>query len=497
MNRTRGYCTVNLSWDSFPWPNSLAPSFGAPDLSIGAFFERLESAGVNRLRVKLTGDNSVTGGGGTSFEPRRGQFNDWNGRAQDIVAAARDHGVSFHAIPFDNTEFRNGWADHAWNARNPGGFLHDARDAFSGEVALEAALNRIDAIADLLQETICGWELCAEMAWLCTPQFWQTGGWTEETRAQIRGELVPWVAALTSYIHNLHPAPVGNGHVFAPRGFSDDPDHPSCVRNEPFHADTGLDHALIVNYGEPLNVFHAYLRACQEWTGLPVYVEQYAPWGIGQEAPYSAPEQEPYSVSKAFEWLSVCGERGCVGPSRWPEIRPLGQHRQWYGIASPEMADIAGVTWEFAQHVDLDGWKPRGWSYDGGIVADNTRLVSAWGDGRHCTVFVTFGDSEPHDVIVYGLTDGAYSARAFDWLTGAQVSAIGAVASNGALELPGLPVVEGALVLYVCLVEPVPEPPTNDGPIVVLAVRDVETNEARAVALEPGREYRLEVEVRE
>jgi len=376
-----------------------------------------------------------------------------------------------------------------------GGFLHDPRDVFSDERALQAARARIDAVMDALGDTICAWELMAEMAFICTREFWQTDGWGDELNDRIRGEQVPWVETMAQYIHSIHPAPVGNGQVFAPLGgLPDGPDHFDNVRNEVFKVPS-LDFALINWYGQPVDEQLAWLRTSQDYTGKPIYIEQYAPWRIRTVAPYAAPEPLPYADSKIREWIAACGERGVVGPSRWLEIRPRDNWRAWYGVASPQMAEIAGVTWEFAQHVNLDDWK-RGWNYDHEIEADNTRLVASWGDGRHVTALVAFGDNAPHDVIIYGLSDGSYAVRAFDWLSGAQVRTIDVTAINGEIVLPSMPVVEGAAVLYVSPAVSIPEPPTNDDPIVLLSVRDVETNEQRAVALEPGREYRLEVEVR-
>jgi len=472
MNLTRGYNAVELFRAGQEFPNNLAPAALEPEMALDAFFAQLEAAGVNKLRVKL-------------YDPA-----EWIAQAAPIVEAARAHGVRFHVVAFGNEEFTRGWGANVWNVCN-GGWLVNANSAFTEQRAIAAAQARIVAICEALGDTVGAWELCAEMgSGLCTPEFLGASGWNDEYTSRVRSILVQWVETMAEYVHSVHHAPVGNGQIFAPKGLGR---FPGDVRNEPFCAPS-LDFALINWYGGTLTDQLVWLRACQEYCKIPVRIEQYAPWIPRPEvpAPYDAPEPEPYTLSKAREWAALCGELGGYA-LRWPEIRPRGNWRAWYGTASPQMSEIAGVTWEFAQHVGLDGWVGRGWAYDDGIKGDGLQLVSSWGDGRHVTAFATWDSDGDKALTVYGLNDGNYSARVFDWITGQQVANDTAVAAHGALDLVNLPAFDGALALCVSPVVPVPEPP-SDTPRIVLAVHDMETGAHRAIELEVGKQYALEVE---
>jgi len=435
-----------------PFPHNLSPSRGDPELSWDQFCANLSAAGVDCLRVKLCGQQYPLEQPVDSFEPKLGQWNHWDGRLDEMVSAMSAHNIGLQAIPFDNVEFVRKWAAHAWNAQN-GGFLTDVRDVFRTDAALAAAKNRIDAIYDLCGEVIDAWELVAEMSFLVTPQFWGVSTWAE-MQPVVREILVPWVDALANYIHAKSDAPVGNGHIFAPNGFADDPNHPSRLRNEIYRTPT-LDFALIDWYGTNLAEKKAWLRACQDYAPeTPVYVEQYAPWAIGSTWP---PEEAPFAASLRHEWVATCGEFGCVGPMRWQEIR--GDMDEWWGVAHPNMAQIAGVTRAFGDAVDVYDWGGRGQSWDDRLDSPNLSLVSSWGDGERLTAFVSWLDATAHDLAIGGLLDGAYTVRVFDWQVGDQVLEIEATSTDGLMELETVPVRETATVLYV---EPKPpQPPTE------------------------------------
>ena len=210
----RGYNAIYLPWEEMNFPNNLSPAPGEPELTFDQFCANLAEAGVDTLRVKFTGFQGPIGTDALSFEPRLGEFNDWGGRLAEMAEAMHAHGITIQAIPFENTEWRDGWDDHAWNVRN-GGFLTDARDVFSDLRAVEAAKARIDAVIRACGNIISAWEICAEMSFIVTPEFWIVDSWADVTTI-VRGTLVPWVSEIAEHIHSRHDAPVGNGQVFAP-----------------------------------------------------------------------------------------------------------------------------------------------------------------------------------------------------------------------------------------------------------------------------------------
>lgn len=449
----RGYNAIYLPWSGFSFPNNLSPIRGEPELTFEQFAANLQAAGVNSVRVKLSGWNGPMGTGAQSFEPHYGQYNDWGGRLGEMVDALWAHDIGMQVMPFCNVEFQAGWAAHGWNTRN-GGLLDDPRDVFTDGQAIDAAKSRIDAIVARCGDVIDAWELCAEMSFLVTPAFWSANNWAEMQHI-VRGILVPWVETMAAHIKGVHSAPVGNGQIFAPSGIDSNPNHPSSLRNEVYRAD-GLDFALVNWYGDQsVSDKLRWLRECQAYAGIPVYVEQYAPWDTGQNAPYTR-EPPDYSWSKAHEWAAVCGEYGAVGPYRWPEIRPSDDYNAWWGIASPEMAEIAGVTRQFGESIDLDDWTGTGAAWEAWIVSDGLDWRAAWGDGQHVAAFLTWSTSGSHTVTVGGMDDLEYEVRFYDWINGDQVARWKAMAVDGILTLPGVPHRDSRAVFYIERVKPPP-----------------------------------------
>jgi hypothetical protein len=496
---TSGYNAVYVLWEGFGFPNSLQPAPGAPPLSWDAFFTNLKAAGARRLRVKLPGWNRPIGTRALSYEPgayggvnpstgqtwKYGEFNDWGGRLQDAVTAARTHGIGFQVIPFDRQEFMQGWPSHAWHTQN-GGFLIDPRKAFSDPRAIQAAKARLDAIQLALGDPALGntvdcWEICAEMSFMIKPAFWGVPDWGAMAPI-VHNVLVPWVEDMAQHIKAISAAPVGNGNVFAPNGFNS----VALLRNEVYRTPS-LDYALINWYGDegPMKDKLVFLRACQEYTKLPIYVEQYAPWVPKPDAPYTR-EPPDYSWSKEMEWAAACGESGVVGPLRWPEIKPTGQSQKWWGVASPEMAEIAGTTHEFAQVVGADEWKGRGLAWDDRI-AGATRYVSSWSDGFRAVAFLRWQADQPHDLTVRDLPDGGYTARTFDWLKGDLVNTVSVASVGGRLSLFNVPARNDHSVLYIAPQDTPPAPKT-----ITLRVTAPD-GAAQDLDLEAGQAYTLEV----
>ena len=453
----RGYNAIYVLWEGFGFPNNTQPSPGAEPLTFEEWFARLEAAGVTRLRTKFCGWNGPLGTSALSFEPKLGVFNDWGGRLEEAVVAALAHGITFQVIPFDNEEWRSGWPRHAWNAAN-GGFLSDPRKVFTDPRAIAAAKARIDAVAEACGDAIGAWEVCAEMSFLIDRDFWGVDNWTQ-MQPIVREALVPWVEEMAQQCIAAYPAaPVGNGQVFAPAGFNSDPNHPSRLRNEVFMTPS-LDFALTNWYGdEPVRNKLDWLRSCQQYIGKPIYVEQYAPWDLGPNAAYTR-ETADFASSRVHEWAAACGEYGVEGPLRWPEIKPVDEFRTWWGVASPEMAEIAGTTRWFSEAVDLDDWTGRGRAWEEQIASTDLAWAAAWGDGAHVTAFLTWLVSGTHGVSISGLENQEYEVRFFDWLNGDQVSARTAVAVHGILVLEAVPYREDRTVLCLSPVMPVPPEP--------------------------------------
>ena len=309
MRKHRGINAIHLPW-GMSFPNNLQPTAGADPLTFDEFCAQLAEAGANTVRVKFCGWNDPLSQDAPSFEPRLREYNDWDGRLPELVDACLAHGIKLHAIPFDNQEWLRDdvWAGHAWNTRN-NGVITDPRDALQHPEAIAAARDRIDALIERAGIVIGAWEICAEMRWMLNPGFWETT-WEDMPRV-VREIAAPWVEQMAQHIQANHSAPVGNGHVRDLGGRIE-------FVNE-VHRVPSLDFALINWYGENVASKLRELRAAQAYTGKPIYVEQYAPWTLGKDAPYTR-EPDNLSWSKANEWAAACGERGLVGPLRWPEI---------------------------------------------------------------------------------------------------------------------------------------------------------------------------------
>ena len=393
LKQRRGYNAVVQPWGNSPFPNNLQPTQGATPLTWNAFGAQLQAHGVNMLRVKFTGRTPIDGGT----------------LPDEFISMCLKYGIGIHAIPFENTEWGSdaGWHQHAWNARN-GGPLEDRRNVLRDRGAIDAAKRRVDAVAKV--PGICSWEVVAEFPYLFTQEFFNTD-WAGLQRV-VMEEGVPWTTEIVSHIHSVHSAPVGGGHV-------DRIGMAAEFKNE-VHRVPGMDFAMVNWYGDQdVSAKMPELRKAQAYTKLPCYVEQYAPWNLGSGAGYER-DGNPFPRSKAHEWAAVCGEYGVTGPMRWPEIRPKDDVSQWWGVAHPNMAEIAGVTAAFSAAVDLDDWTERGQAWDTRITGDNLSFIASWGNGRHVTAYCDWSTGGTQVVEVAGLTGQFSSVKTFDFLTGEQ-----------------------------------------------------------------------------
>lgn len=448
MRSYRGYNAIYAP-RGMSFPNSLQPAPGATALTYEQWCSGLEDEGVNLLRVRFCGEQNALNQGAPGFEYEVGQYTDWDGRLLRFLDACRMHGIQLQAIPFSRGEIRDDhWPEHAWHTNN-GGWLTDAREVFYDPVALSAAKARIDAIVQVAGDVIGAWELFAEMSWICAPDFWQVSSWAE-MRPIVYDILIPWVEAMLQHIKSQHAAPAGNGQIFVGTAGPSWPDTVPELRNEIYRTPSA-DCAYTNWYGGTLEERVRWLRACQAYTGKPVRIEQYAPWDSG-----SSYEREPpdLSWSKAHEWAAVCGGSGCVGPMRWPEIWPRGEMEQWWGIAHPNMAEIAGVTAQYAATVRPEDWDMEGTNWDEQITSPDLDFASSWSDGERVTAYLQWQRSDMHDVEVV-LAGGEYLVRTFDVVSGQEAETWEAVTDNGVLFLDNVPSLDGRAVLYVEPVEPV------------------------------------------
>jgi hypothetical protein len=449
MSPTRGYNAPYVCWEGMPFPNNLEPSRGAPALSYDQFCANLEMAGVNILSVSFSGWNNALSTGATSFERALGDYNNWGGRLEEFADACQTYDIGIQAVPFFNTEFRTGWGAHAWNTDN-GGLVSVPRDVFSNTAAIDAAKDRLEAIVDYCGDIISSWKLMEEMSWLCVPSFWGVST-QPEMAPYIYNVLCTWVDEMARHIQAISTAPVGNGQVFVSKQTPGWPDTVPVLRNEPFRVPS-LDFATINWYGTPqdtpLPEKVRWMRAVQAFADREVRVEQYAPWEAGRNEPYTR-EPANFSWSKEHEWAAICGEAG-AGPLRWIENKPVGDIGQWWGAASPQMAEIAGISRWFGEVVDPDDWTGPGIAYEQNLSSDEMSWASAWGDGRHVTAFVTWVSNGGHDLSITGLVDGEYDLHFFDWLTGDQVAMEQTTAVGGRIFAALVPNRERRALFYLC-----------------------------------------------
>jgi len=498
LTNLRGYATIFAAWQTaqlkrglFGQPDTLGPLPGDDPLDYDEWCKRLNQAGVNMIRVRLTGKQIYWDEGRVAWSvepPPAETFNVWTTDGDDaqiaapegdvwqvsnlrqLFDAAERYNVRLMITPFENTEFRGvGWHAHAWNERN-GGYVVDGWQVFTDERCLAAAEARIQFIIDAVGERdIVGlWKTCEEFTWLATDaEFWELPKNSDLT-AQIN-TLAAWNERIAAYIHAHHSAPVASGHLFA--GSKHDLDAKWAQNVCRVHDVPSVD-VLTINWytdGDHA-VAREWLRECQtHYPDKQVVVGQYAPYSLQRTEPYHEPA--PYGPSKLFEWLAVCGGPGLMGPVRWPGTRE-SRRNNWVagGYADPAMMEIAGVTSVLADMVDLAEWDGDGVCWDGHVEVDADVLAS-WGDGEH--VLMT-ARCEAQSVAVRGMRDGDYELYLFDWLSGVLVEVQVLNVVNGRTSFVAQPR-EGVWVGYLRFVPPLPvdevEPPTMD--TIAQVVRDV------------------------
>lgn len=547
LTKLRGYAaqdvcnkTIFEERGLFGYPDNLRKIRNQPssELNYDEWFAALAAAGVNLIRVRLTGKQTVWARDGqraASIEPPpAGTFNIWHNvldptnlnqyrtdqvpgsipshlwrssNLGQLIDAAEAHGVKLLVSPFESNEFKapNPWRRHAWNLDNryldgtacqaqDQGFVREAWQVFTDARCRDAAKARLDFLLQAVEghDVVAFWELCEEITWMAAEsEFWGLDTWDVRMHANI-DKIVDWVNDLATYIKERHSAPVASGHAFGgvKRQFSTDPNDFFNVVNR-VHQAEAVDIVSINWYvGEDVAAAHRWLRACQEhFAGKQIVVTQYAPWDIRRTDIYTS-ESDPFPESKRFEWTAVCGSYGLVGPVRWPGIREQTRN-DWLtgGYADPDMANIAGVTSEFAELVDLSQWSGFGESYDARISSSNLSEVAAWGDGTHVTMMLTWPSDGAKTITIKDLKDDDYKFHLYDWLSGTLISTEEVTAAAGSLVLDNVPTTDRSVAAYV---EPLrsPPPPAADG--IRLVFRDETGQEVGAVELKPDHTYVLD-----
>lgn len=544
LTKLRGYAAQDLTNKTqmqkrglFGYPDNLRQIRDDPttELDYHQWFAALADEGVNLIRVRLSGKQPDWGDGrvAASLEPPpAGTFNIWHcaldpsnldqyrvdqvdgsipphlwksSNLGQVIDAAEAHGVKLFLSPFEGVEFSAGgcWARHAWKRGNryingvncqpqDQGFVDHAWQVFASKECRAAAKARLDFILKAVEgrDVVAFWKLCEEMTWLATShEFWGLDTWDNRMHANV-DILVDWVNEMARYLKARHPAPVASGQAFAgtKRSFSNNPNGFDNVINR-IHKAEAIDIVTINWYlGENVAAARQWLRTCQDYfEGKQVIVGQYAPWPIPRDEPYTN-ESEPFLKSKRFEWTAVCGSYGVVGPVRWPGIRERTKNN-WLtgGYADPGMMQIAGVTSEFAQYVNLEDWNGTGKCADESISSPGLSLVSSWGDGQHMTMMLTWASGGDKTVTVTGLADQDYTVYLFDWTSGKLINTRDVAASGGKLVIQQVPTQENSIVAYIH--RKVPEPLSK----ITLVFRDTQSGKETPVELVANRSYVLEV----
>ena len=239
------------------YPADLRTIYNVPgsEISYATWFSNLASAGVNLVRIKMTGRNRSCAGDLCGFEPPPyGTYNIWQSdldshlpgdlpgyRADQItyppgaaawnasnlkeaVEQAEANSVQFMPIFFEAKEFTDDWQYHPWYNSNKyvdgtacvpadQGFIANAFDFYTDATAKTQAKARIKCAIDLIggYNVVKVWALFSEIPWCMVPSFWGEPSWNAATITNIRTKTVPWVAEMAQYIRDivasLPPAP--------------------------------------------------------------------------------------------------------------------------------------------------------------------------------------------------------------------------------------------------------------------------------------------------
>jgi hypothetical protein len=476
-DRERGYL-----W----YPADLRTIYDDPAslLTYDEWMANMAEAGVNLIRLRLTGQNRHTEhgtAGAVDFEPPpHGTYNVWHsvlnpndlaqyradqvstavdqdpvlvgqdkGKWQEsnlykLVDAAERHGVGLWITLSAEKEFDSEWRYHAWNRDNyyinkvraeeqDRGFLADKTEVFTNPLALEAMKARIQFVVDLIgdSEAVKVWEIGNELTVLAGAAWWGTQWGTEHINENVRGAMVPWFREVARFIKDVDSEhrPVASSHVRVDPdwAWSSDPDDYWNVVNE-IHDVPAVDIVAARGYSDSVAANIGDFRMARErFPHKMVVVGEYWPFPHG-EVPVK--EDPPFLDSKQFQWVCACGGGFAM---RWVGIEEI-EVNSWKsgGYADPQMQEIVGITSRFNDCVNWKTWSGiEDWSAYIGTA--ETKEIFAQGDGRHVAMMIEWTDAGEKSVRVDGLEDGQYQLDAFDWVTGEQHSSQSLEARSGAL----------------------------------------------------------------
>ena len=478
-----GYQTTNYVRGGQYWPQGLEyPKGSGTILTYKQLCAQLAANDVNLLRIRLDGDNDPYGNGKFAFEPPpHGTYNahhnvldpgtlatyrsdqgtgtwsgNWSGsNLERLINACGSYDIKLWVAPFHWFEWTSHWTWHAWNSGNKylngvtcevqdRGFVADGTAIFTNGSAIAAAKTRLQVLIDSVgsSDVVAAWEICAELPFMCSSTIWgETWGATQ--RANIRTKIVPWVKAMSAYItaNDPHGRPQAITALRIPPGdWSADPDNYWNVVNEVCVATAaikfvGVNAYTNGDYDEAVRHF----RAAQEYVGTAddrvVIIDQYE--GSDNSHPPNAIEASPYRPSKATQWIGVCGAKWGLGSMRWIGFNEIAPNNWADGnTADPNLAAVAGVSSTFSQYVDWNAHRQSWQQRHGDISSVGLDSVVASGNAQYVTLFAKWTSDGAKTLSVSGMTNGAYTFRVFNWLTGASISVQDVTVTTGTASIP-------------------------------------------------------------
>ena len=460
------------------YPNSLEEvARSGTELTYAQYASNLDGADCNCLRISLAGWNQDNQQHTDLEPPPYGTYNVWHNlldpntlatyrsdqvtypvdsakwaasNLKEFLDQCEANNVNLLINPFQHAEFMSGWSRHAWNSANryvngelcevaDRGFITNAYEIFDDATAIQAAKDRLTFLINVFSNYSCpvAWEICTELSWLMTPDFWGTEWGSAHINNNIRAKIKPWVVEIAQHIRDTDPynRPIGCGLLRTPTSgdaWSGDADNYWNVINEPL-LQYPLDFVNANMYYEDWQSAVTHWKRCKQKTDKVVWITQMRP-SLSRDQ--LEEETSPFLKSKKLIWIPMCGERWGLTALRWMGLREQSTN-YWAtgGYADPDYYGIPSVTKFFSGNMDWNSHKPNNYVFDPYLSSAGTDACVSHGDGENVTMLVEWTSGGNKTLNVSNVSNGTYTFTYYDWTDGTIAGTAKPVAAGGSLSV--------------------------------------------------------------